>query len=97
MKNLSKELFDDVDFRLKIAYAATKLDKIKEKEDSSNDIAEYVYSMLELIEQKYKFKRDDLFVSFIFTDWAKFTECCKKKLKGYTISRCVCVNRVITR
>lgn len=24
--------------------------------------------MLELIEQKYKFKRDDLFVSFIFTD-----------------------------
>jgi hypothetical protein len=68
MKNLSKELFDDVDFRLKIAYAATKLDKIKEKEDSSNDIAEYVYSMLELIEQKYKFKRDDLFVSFIFTD-----------------------------
>ncbi|MCT7564129.1 hypothetical protein [Aliarcobacter butzleri] len=68
MKNLSKELFDDVDFRLNIAYAATKLDKIKEKEDSSNDIAEYVYSMLELIEQKYKFKRDDLFVSFIFTD-----------------------------
>lgn len=46
MKNLSKELFDDVDFRLNIAYAATKLDKIKEKEDSSNDIAEYVYSML---------------------------------------------------
>ena len=68
MKNLSRELFDDYDFRRNIAYASTKLDKIKEKEDSSNDIAEYVYLMLELIEQKYKFKRDDLFVSFIFTD-----------------------------
>ena len=68
MKNLSRELFDDYDFRRNIAYASIKLDKIKEKEDSSNDIAEYVYLMLELIEQKYKFKRDDLFVSFIFTD-----------------------------
>lgn len=31
MKNLSRELFDDVDFRRNIAYASTKLDKIKKK------------------------------------------------------------------